>query len=98
MKLTRRLVFYSIVGIWWWWIHCQAMVPIGTKPLTGTKFANTTVYAAMILTDPDIAEVLGRDFHRVPQGVNGSARANAEARIAHARKTTVELPFAVDFW
>lgn len=68
------------------------------RALTGTKFANTTVYAGMILTDPTIAEVLGRDFHKVPQGVNGTARYNAEMRILHAKETAKQLPFAVDFW
>jgi cell division protein FtsI/penicillin-binding protein 2 len=72
--------------------------PSSTKVLTGTKFANTTIYAAMILTDPAIAEVLGRDFHKVPQGVNGTARQNADARVQHAKMTASGLPFAVDFW
>jgi hypothetical protein len=76
------------------------VLKIGTsqKPLSGTKFGNTTVYAGMILTDPTIAEVLGRDFHKVPQGVNGTARSNAEMRIEHAKQTAKQLPFAVDFW
>jgi hypothetical protein len=66
--------------------------------IKGTRFANTTVYAGMILTDPMIADVLGRDFHRVPQGVNGTAKANAEWRIENGKKTAAELPFKVEFW
>eukprot|EP00596_Hydrurales_sp_CCMP1899_P004193 CAMPEP_0119039714 /NCGR_PEP_ID=MMETSP1177-20130426/9336_1 /TAXON_ID=2985 /ORGANISM="Ochromonas sp, Strain CCMP1899" /LENGTH=251 /DNA_ID=CAMNT_0007003925 /DNA_START=550 /DNA_END=1305 /DNA_ORIENTATION=- len=64
----------------------------------GTKFANTTVWAAMIQTDPTVAGVLGRDFHKVPQGVNGTAVDNAWARVEHAKKMTVDLPFNVAFW
>lgn len=66
--------------------------------IRGTPFANTTVYAAMILTDPMIADVLGRDFHKVPQGVNGSASSNAKWRIQNGKNTAAELPFRVDFW
>lgn len=69
-----------------------------TYPLIGTKFANTTVYAAMIMTDPMVAAVLGRDFHRVPQGVNGSAAQNAEWRLQNGKITAKELPFHVEFW
>ena len=69
------------------------------KPgLEGTFFANTTVYAAMILTDPMIADVLGRDFHRVPQGVNGSAGDNANWRIENGKRTAAELPFKVEYY
>lgn len=64
----------------------------------GTKFANTTVWAAMIQTDPTVAGILGRDFHKVPQGVNGSAVDNAWARVEHAKKMTIDLPFSVSFW
>lgn len=69
-----------------------------TYPLIGTKFANTTIYAAMIMTDPMVAAVLGRDFHRVPQGVNGSATQNAEWRLKNGINTAKELPFHVEFW
>jgi hypothetical protein len=68
------------------------------NPYKGTKFANTTVYGAMIMTDPMISAILGRDFHRVPQGVNGSTAQNAEWRISNGRKTISELPFHVDEW
>jgi hypothetical protein len=64
----------------------------------GTKFANTTVWAAMILTDPMTAGVLGRDFYRVPQGVNGTAVDNAYRRIEHAKQTVKTFPFPVDMW
>lgn len=50
------------------------------------------------MTDPMIAAVLGRDFHRVPQGVNGTAMQNAEWRILNGRKTISELPFHVSEW
>ena len=64
----------------------------------GTKFANTTVWGAMILTDPMTAGVLGRDFYRVPQGVNGPAVDNAYRRIEHAKNTVKTFPFPVDMW
>ena len=64
----------------------------------GTAFANTTVWAAMILTDPMTAGVLGRDFYRVPQGVNGTAVDNAYRRIEHAKETVKTFPFPVDMW
>lgn len=64
----------------------------------GTVFANTTVWAAMILTDPMTAGVLGRDFYRVPQGVNGTAVDNAYRRIEHAKATVKTFPFPVDMW
>lgn len=35
-------------------------------------FANKKIFGAIINTDPMIATVMGRDFYRVPQGVNGS--------------------------
>lgn len=63
-----------------------------------TIFANTTVYSAMILTDPMISGLLGRDFHKVPEGVNGTAVENAKARIAHGKQTASLLPFKVEFW
>lgn len=66
--------------------------------IKGTAFANTTVYAGMILTDPMVADVLGRDFHRVPQGVNGSANQNAKWRIQNGKNTAMELPFKVEYW
>eukprot|EP00981_Chlorochromonas_danica_P006149 scaffold1290_cov248-Ochromonas_danica.AAC.34 len=52
----------------------------------------------MIVTDPVIADVLGRDFHRVPQGVNGTAAENAWKRIENGKKTIAELPFNVEIW
>jgi hypothetical protein len=68
------------------------------NPYKGTKIGNTTVYAAMILTDSSVAGYLGRDFYRVPQGVNGTAVQNAQWRIENGKKTASELPFHVDFW
>jgi hypothetical protein len=64
----------------------------------GTSFANRTVWASMILTDPMVADVLGRDFNRVPQGVNGTPSQNAWLRISNAKKMTKDLPFPVEFW
>ena len=64
----------------------------------GTNFANTTVWGAMIQTDPTVAGLMGRDFSRVPQGVNGTAVDNAWARIDHAKQMTTDLPFNVEFW
>ncbi len=68
------------------------------NPYKGTKIGNVTVFGAMILTDPDISAVLGRDFHRVPQGVNGSTSQNALWRIENGKHTASQLPFNVDFW
>lgn len=68
------------------------------NPYKGTKIGNVTVFGAMILTDPDISAVLGRDFHRVPQGVNGSTAQNALWRIENGKHTANQLPFNVDFW
>lgn len=64
----------------------------------GTYFANTTVYGGIILTDPTIAEVLGRDFHRVPQGVNGTQQDNAYMRHENAKRLMEELPFSIETW
>ena len=41
---------------------------------------------------------MGRDFYRVPQGVNGTAQDNAKRRIEHAKLTAQALPFPVEFW
>jgi hypothetical protein len=64
----------------------------------GTRVGNITVFGAMILTDPDISSILGRDFHKVPQGVNGSTAQNAEGRIQNGKYTASQLPFDVQFW
>lgn len=60
------------------------------------RFANRTVYGAMIFTDPATANLLGRDFYRVPQGVNGTALDNANARLAHGKKFIAEFPIPVE--
>lgn len=59
---------------------------------------NRSVTGAMIFTDPNTAGLLGRDFYRVPQGVNGTAVANAQARVSHGKKFIEELPFPVESW
>jgi hypothetical protein len=61
-------------------------------------FANRTVYGAMIFTDPSTANLLGRDFYRVPQGVNGTALDNANRRLAHGKQFISELPIPVESW
>jgi hypothetical protein len=71
---------------------------ININPYKGTKIGNVTVFGAMVLTDPDISAVLGRDFHKVPQGVNGSTSQNAEWRIRNGKETASKLPFNVDYW
>jgi len=63
-----------------------------------TLFANKTVWCAIIQTDPATANILGRDFHRVPQGVNGTAVDNALLRIENGKYLASTLPFAVEFW
>ena len=63
-----------------------------------TRFANHTVFSGIILTDPAVSAVLGRDFHKVPQGVNGTTAQNALIRHASASQTISQLPFAVDKW
>lgn len=64
----------------------------------GTLFGNVRVWSAMIQTDPSMAALLGRDFHKVPQGVKGTAEQNAWQRVELGRNMTRELPFRVDFW
>lgn len=50
------------------------------------------------MTDPDVAGVLGRDFHKVPEGVNGTAVDNALARVSHGRELAKEIPFPINVW
>jgi len=56
------------------------------------------IYSAIIVTDPLLADILGRDFHRVPQGVNGSATDNANFRWANSRELVAVLPMQVQTW
>lgn len=63
-----------------------------------TYFGSKTVYGGVINTDPQLAEVLGRDFHKVPQGVTGTAKENALARIENGKNMTASLPFKVEPW
>ena len=56
------------------------------------------VYSSIIVTDPLLADILGRDFHRVPQGVNGSAVDNAHSRWANSRELVALLPMQVQTW
>jgi len=65
---------------------------------SGQRFANQTIWATMILTDPMTANILGRDFHRIPQGVNGTQIENAWRRVENGKKMTESLPFKVTFW
>jgi hypothetical protein len=67
-------------------------------PVGGTPFAGTRVWGAMIQTDPEMAALLGRDFYRVPQGVNGTAADNARLRNKHGAEMVKQLPFHVDMW
>ena len=64
----------------------------------GTRFAGKNVYGAIISTDPKMARIMGRDFHKVPQGVSGTPANNANLRMAHAKEMTSQLPFHVDTW
>jgi hypothetical protein len=64
----------------------------------GVEFAGKTVYSAIISTDPKMAMVMGRDFHKVPQGVKGSPVSNAYQRLEQSRRMTAELPFPVETW
>ena len=68
--------------------------------LSGNAFTNTTtVYIAVILTDPYTSSIMGRDFKNVPQGVNGSQIDNALKRISHARAMLQQLPFKnIEYW
>ena len=52
---------------------------------SGQRFANQTIWATMILTDPMTANILGRDFHRIPQGVNGTQIENAWRRVENGK-------------
>ena len=60
--------------------------------------SDKVVYSAIIVTDPLLADVLGRDFHRVPQGVNGSATDNARYRWTNSRELIAMLPLHVQTW
>jgi hypothetical protein len=95
MKSNHFLIFCLLL-----FINSIICKPGGQElnPYKGTKIGNVTVYGAMILTDPDISAVLGRDFHRVPQGVNGTTSQNAQWRIENGKHTASQLPFHVDFW
>jgi hypothetical protein len=90
---------------------CTVQVRPGVKPppnvdsdydpevLTlGVKFAGRYVLGGMIQTDPTMSSFLGRDFHKVPQGVNGSASYNAHLRLKNGREMVKGLPFPVNFW
>lgn len=77
---------------------CLLSVDSSHSSETYTKFANKTVYSGIILTDIVISTHLGRDFHKVPQGVNGTQSHNAQLRHENARATVKQLPFAVDEW
>ena len=70
------------------------VVPLGDPTFFGSK----QLYGAIINTDPAIAEVLGRDFHKVPQGVNGTAKENALTRIENSKTMIGTLPFRVESW
>jgi hypothetical protein len=52
----------------------------------------------MIQTDPAVANLMGRDFKQIPQGVNGTQVDNAVLRLENGRKMAAELPFPVEFW
>ncbi len=66
--------------------------------VTGTMLGGKLVFSAIINTDPMIAGVLGRDFHKVPQGVNGTQRDNALLRIENSKLLIKQLPINVDSW
>jgi hypothetical protein len=66
--------------------------------ISSTMFADKKIYGAVINTDPQIASVLGRDFHRVPQGVNGTATENANQRLQNSKILISSLPVAIDSW
>ncbi len=74
----------------------------GGKSVTsarGYPFAGHNVYGIIINTDPKMARIMGRDFHKVPQGVDGTPAANANKRIEHSKAMTAQLPFPVEtFW
>ena len=57
----------------------------------GTLFANTTVYSAMILTDPKTADIMGSDHGM-------SAVSNAQQRRRHAEQFIKKMPFPVELW
>ena len=64
----------------------------------GTFLGGKQVYSGIINTDPMIADVLGRDFHKVPQGVNGTAAENAHSRLRNSKELVNQVPFAVESW
>ena len=75
------------------------LLPVAVQPLgEPTFFGSKQLYGAIINTDPMIADVLGRDFHRVPQGVNGTAKQNAMSRLENSKSMIEALPFKVEPW
>jgi len=64
----------------------------------GASFADHNIYSAIISTDPKMARIMGRDFHKVPQGVDGTPANNANKRMEHAKAMTAQLPFPVETW
>ena len=64
----------------------------------GENFAGRRVYGAVINTDPKMSMVMGRDFHKVPQGVKGSPASNAIKRLEQSRSLAAKMPFTVESW
>ena len=64
----------------------------------GETFAGRTIYGAVINTDPKMSMVMGRDFHKVPQGVKGSPASNAMQRLEQSKNMAAEMPFTVESW
>jgi hypothetical protein len=64
----------------------------------GEIFAGRKVYGAVINTDPKMSMVMGRDFHKVPQGVKGSPASNAIQRLEQSRNVAAQMPFTVESW
>jgi len=64
----------------------------------GTAFAGHNIYGTIISTDPKMARIMGRDFHKVPQGVDGTPANNANKRMEHAKAMSAQLPFSVETW
>ena len=62
----------------------------------GHPFAGKNIFSLIIRTDPKMARIMGRDFHKVPQGVDGTPANNANKRLEHSNEMIAQLPFPVE--
>ena len=87
LRLRELLGFLCLAGL----LTTLQVVQVVRAISQGTKFANATVWGAMILTDPKVARLLWktRDNNNVE---------HAHQRRKQAEETMRLLPFPVDTW